>query len=107
MNAWMLLTCAIAIEVIGTLLLKLSNGFENTFYGVVSIICFCLCFVILAPVMKSLPVGLVYAIWSGVGIVAASLIGVVLFKETLNLSQVLFIGLILVGTVGLKFSTGN
>lgn len=62
MNAWLFIVCAIALEVAGTFLLKLSNGFEKPLWGVLSILCYSACFLVLAPAMKLLPVGVVYAI---------------------------------------------
>lgn len=105
MNAWFFLAFAIALEVAGTFLLKLSNGFENWKWGMLSIACYSACFWVLAPAMKVLPVGVVYAIWSGVGIVAASLIGIYAFDERLGALQFFFIALILIGAVGLNLST--
>jgi small multidrug resistance pump len=56
----------------------------------------------MAPAMKVLPVGVVYAIWSGIGIVAAAAIGVVAFGEKLGAMQYLCIALVLIGAVGLR-----
>lgn len=105
MNAWILLGMAIALEVIGTFLLKLSNGFEKWYWGALSIFCYSACFWVLAPAMKALPVGVVYAIWAGVGIVAATAIGVVAFNERLDAIQYICIVLVLIGAVGLKVTT--
>ncbi|MCF8492402.1 MAG: hypothetical protein K9G25_01145 [Sphingomonadaceae bacterium] len=55
--------------------------------------------------MKALPVGVVYAIWAGVGIVAAALIGIFAFDEKLGLVQYLCIALVLIGAIGLKITT--
>ena len=104
MNAWVLLSLAIFLEVCGTFFLKLSDGFEKWHFGVISILFFMSCFVALAPVMKALPVGIVYAVWAGVGIVAASLIGVWIFGDKLGAIHLVFIAMILVGTVGLKMN---
>lgn len=105
MNAWLLLGLAIAFEVCGTFLLKLSDGFEKWYFGMLSILSFFACFAVLAPAMKTLPVGLVYAIWAGVGIVAATLIGILVFDERLSLIQIGCIVLILIGCMGLKLSS--
>ena len=105
MTAWLFLAGAIALEVAGTFLLKLSNGFEDWRWGVLSIACYSACFWFLAPAMKVLPVGVVYAIWAGVGIVAASLIGVFAFDERLGAIQFLFIALVLIGAIGLNLTT--
>ncbi|MEO9463303.1 MAG: multidrug efflux SMR transporter [Marinomonas sp.] len=105
MNAWFYLAAAIVFEVSGTLLLKLSNGFEKWHWGVLSILCYSVCFWVLAPAMKVLPVGVVYAIWSGVGIVAVSMISVFAFEERLSALQFGFIAMILIGAVGLNLTT--
>ena len=102
MSAWAFLAAAIALEVSGTFLLKLSNGFERPLWGTLSILCYSACFWVLAPAMKALPVGVVYAVWSGVGIVAAALIGLLAFGERLGAVQLLCIALILAGAVGLR-----
>ena len=103
--AWLFLLLAIALEVTGTFLLKLSNGFENWKWGALSIVCYSLCFWALAPAMKVLPVGVVYAIWAGVGIVAAALIGLLAFGERLGPAQLACVAMVLVGAVGLRLTT--
>ena len=105
MTAWVYVGAAIALEVTGTFLLKLSNGFEKWQWGSLSILCYALCFWALAPAMKVLPVGLVYAIWAGVGIVAAALIGFAAFGERLGPLQLVFIAMVLVGAVGLRLTS--
>lgn len=105
MNAWIFLSIAIALEITGTFLLKLSNGFEKWHWGALSILCYSACFWVLAPAMKALPVGVVYAIWAGVGIVAATIIGIIAFDERLGVLQYLCIVLVLVGAVGLRLTT--
>lgn len=105
MNAWIFLAFAIALEVTGTFLLKLSNGFEKWHWGALSIFCYSACFWVLAPAMKALPVGVVYAIWAGVGIVAAAVIGVLAFGEKLSALQYLFILMVLGGAIGLRATT--
>jgi multidrug transporter EmrE-like cation transporter len=102
--AWLFLAIAIGLEVCGTFLLKLSNGFENRLWGSASITCYAACFWFLAPAMKTLPVGLTYAIWAGVGIAAASVLGWIAFDEELALVQYGFIFLILIGVVGLRMT---
>ena len=82
MNAWFFLALAITLEVSGTFLLKLSNGFEKWQWGALSIACYSACFWVLAPAMTVLPVGVVYALWAGVGIVAAAIVGIAAFDES-------------------------
>ena len=104
-SAWLFVAAAIALEVTGTFLLKLSDGFARWHWGMLSIFCYSACFWALAPALKLLPVGVVYAVWAGVGIVAAALLGVIVFGERLHAVQLLCIALVLVGAVGLRLTT--
>ncbi len=85
-------------------MLKMSDGFAKWHFGVMALILYSACFWMLAPAMKVLPVGVVYAIWSGVGIVAISLIGLFAFDERLGALQFAFIAMILIGAVGLNLT---
>ncbi|MEL7451991.1 MAG: multidrug efflux SMR transporter [Pseudomonadota bacterium] len=105
MSGWIYLGIAILLEIVATTLLKLSDGFENYVWGFSSIACYSLCFFAMAPALKLLPVGTVYAIWSGIGIVAIVGIGAFFFDERLALIQYGYIILILVGAVGLRLTT--
>lgn len=105
MNAWALLAVAIAFEIAGTSLLKASDGFARWGYGMGSMACYWVCFAFLAAAIKTIPVGIAYAIWSGVGIVAIALIGWLAFRQSLSIAQIAFIALILIGAVGLNLST--
>ena len=105
MNPWLCLAAAIVLETTGTFMLKLSDGFEKQTYGWLAIGLYSACFWVLAPALKVIPVGVAYSIWAGVGIAAAALIGFVLFHERLGALQLGFIGLIVVGAVGLRLTT--
>ena len=105
MSAWMFLTVAIALEVVGTVFLKLSNGFEKWHWGALSILCYICCFWAFAPALKTIPVGVAYALWAGIGILAVTLIGFAVFHERLGAVQLGFIALIAVGAVGLRLTT--
>lgn len=107
MGAWTWLAAAIALEVLGTFLLKLSNGFERWGLGVLSIASYAACFVALAPALRSIPIAVAYAVWSGVGIVAAVLIGFMAFGERLGPLQLGCIALILIGAMGLRLTTAG
>ena len=104
MNAWIFLGLAIAFEVTGTFFLKLSSGFEKWQWGLASLAAYSLSFWMLAPAVKVIHVGIAYAIWSGCGIVAISVIGIFAFEERLSAVQFGFIGMILIGAVGLNLS---
>ena len=104
MGPWLFLACAISLEVIGTSLLKLSDGFEKVHWGVLSLAAYSCSFWFLAPALKAIPVGAAYAIWSGVGIIAIAIIGTFFFDQRLSLLQYAFIGLILIGAIGLRLT---
>ncbi len=105
MSAWFYLSLAIVFEVSGTLLLKYSDGFEKVGLGMASIACYSVCFWLLAPAIKVIPVGVAYAIWAGMGILTISILSIFLFGQKLGGPQYGFIGLILIGAVGLNLTT--
>lgn len=105
MQVWILLGFAIAFEVAGTLFLKASNGFENIGLGMAAIGGYMVSFWFFAPVLKVLPAGVAYAIWAGVGISMVAILSFFLFKQSLSAAQMVFIGLILTGAVGLNLTT--
>ncbi len=108
MNAWTYLVIGIVFEVIGTTSLKLSNGFSDSLWSTVCIGCFIAAMYALSLSVKTLDISMVYAIWSGVGIAIISLIGVFFFHEQLTFIKLFFIGLIIIGVIGLQFqSTGH
>jgi len=105
MNAWVLLALAIAFEIAGTSLLKASHGFTKPVFGMASMACYGLCFWLLAFAFTRIPIGIAYAIWSGVGVVAIALIGWLAFRQSLSLYQTGFILMTIVGTTGLYLVT--
>lgn len=102
MNAWSYLLLGIFFEVIGTTCLKLSDGFTQPIPSTVCVICFAFAMYALSISVKDIDIGVVYAIWSGVGIALITMIGAFYFDEFLNLKKLLFIGLIIIGVVGLQ-----
>jgi len=103
MSAWIYLAIAIALEIGATLCLKLSAGFTD--YGIASLFLYCLCFVFFAPALKHLPMGVMYAIWCGAGIVGIAVLGYFLFDQALTPIQMTFIGMITAGAIGLNITT--
>jgi small multidrug resistance pump len=90
---------AIIAEVIGTSALKTSEGFTKLVPSGIVVLGYGAAFYLLSLVLKSLPVGIVYAIWSGVGIVLITIVGVVAFKQTLDLPAIIGMSLIVAGVV--------
>jgi len=104
---WLLLAIAIGIELIGTVALKISDGFAKWHWGVLAILLYAVCFWLLANVLKSIPIGIAYAVWSGAGIAAITAIGFLAFDERLGAAQLLFIVMIVAGCAGLRLTTGT
>ena len=104
--AWIYLAIAIVTEVIGTIAIKASDGFTNSTAGTVCLIAYCIAFYFLSLVVKTIPVGIAYAVWAGVGIVLVSAISVVWFKQVPDLPAIIGITFIVVGVVVINvFST--
>ncbi|WLT05867.1 DMT family transporter [Gilliamella apis] len=99
MNAYLLLFAAIICEVIATSSLKLSNGFTNLTFSIITIIGYSASFYILSLALKTIPVGIAYAIWSGIGIIIISLIAWIFLKQSLDLAALIGMGFIILGVV--------
>lgn len=102
MNAWLALAIAIVAEVIGTSALKLAEGFTRPWPSVVVVIGYATSFYFLSVVLRQLPVGVAYAVWSGVGTVLITLVGVVAFRQRIDLAGLLGIALIIAGVLVLN-----
>lgn len=102
--AYLYLMTAIALEIAGTFCLKLSNGFTNTTPSILVFVFYGLMNVPFILAMKDLPLSVVYAIWSGVGLIAAGAIGFVYFNEPVTLWRLAFLAITFSGVVGLAFS---
>ncbi|KWR91147.1 DMT family transporter [Cupriavidus sp. IDO] len=97
MNGYLLLTLAIVAEVIATSSLKASQGFTRLLPSLLVAGGYVVAFYLLMLVMKTVPVGVAYAIWSGAGIVLVTLIAMVLYRQIPDLAACLGIGLIIAG----------
>lgn len=96
---WAALGGAILCEVVGTSLLQASEQFTKPWHTAGMAVCYGLAFYLLSLALKSIPVGIAYAIWSGLGVVLISLIGVAVFKQKLDLPAVLGLVMIVGGVV--------
>ncbi|ANJ67485.1 multidrug transporter [Halothiobacillus diazotrophicus] len=96
---WLYLGIAIVTEVIGTSALKSAEGFTRFWPSVLVVVSYALSFYLLSLTLKTIPVGVVYAVWSGVGMVLLAIIGAVFFKQMLDTPAMVGIGLILAGVV--------
>ena len=97
--AYSYLAIAIIAEVIATSALKASEEFTKLVPSLIVVIGYGTAFYFLAHVLKTIPVGVTYAIWSGLGIVLVTIASVILYKQTPDLPAVLGMGLIVAGVV--------
>ena len=99
MIAYLYLGIAIAAEVVATTALRAANGFTVLIPSLISIVGYVVAFYFLSLTLRTMPVGIAYAIWSGVGIVIVSLLGLLLYKQVLDLPAILGMGLIMAGVI--------
>jgi len=90
---------AIVAEVIATSALKASDGFTRLWPSVLTVAGYAMAFVLLSLTLRTLPTGIAYAIWSGVGIVLISLVGWFWFGQSLDAPALLGMGLIIAGVL--------
>ncbi|MFI5907760.1 DMT family transporter [Dactylosporangium sp. NPDC051541] len=100
--AYVLLGLAIAVEVVGTSLLKATEGFTKLWPTVGVLVAYALAFLFMAQAVKVVPVGVAYAMWSGLGTAAIVAIGAVFLGEPLSLVKVIGVGLVIAGVVVLN-----
>ena len=96
---WIFLTIAIIGEVIATTALKYSNGFTKLMPSVIVIVGYSVTFYFLSLALRTMSVGIAYAIWSGVGIVLISIISYFAFNQKLDLPAIIGLSLIVIGIV--------
>ena len=94
-----LLFLAIVLEVIGTTALQMSQQFTKLLPSAVLVVCYATAFYLLSLTLKSIPVGIAYAIWSALGIVLISAVGLIYFKQRLDLPAMIGLGLIISGVL--------
>lgn len=102
---WFILVIAGLFEVGWAVGLKYTDGFTRLWPTVGTVISMIISMGLLGVAMKSLPAGTSYAVWVGIGIVGTAILGIVLFSEPRNLMRLVSLAVIVVGIVGLKFST--
>lgn len=101
---WLLLFAAIAFEVSGTTCMKLSEGFTRLWPSIGVIGFYCLSIVSLTLAVKTIEISVAYAIWSAVGIAVIASIGAIFFHEQLTPMRLFFLGVIIIGVIGLNLS---
>lgn len=106
MQQWLFLSIAIVSEVVATSALKASDGFSRLWPSLVVCVGYGTAFYFLSLTMRTVPVGVIYAIWSGAGIALIAVIGWVAFKQPLDTPAIVGMALIIAGVVVINvFST--
>ena len=98
-KAWVLLLFAITSEVIGTSCLKLSEGFSKPIPTLVVLVAYATSMLLLSRVVQTIPLGITYALWSGFGIIAIVLVGLLAYKQVPSPGQVVGIATITAGVI--------
>lgn len=108
MKIWVLLILGLAIlaEIVGTTSLKASEGFTRWWPLVLVVVGYAASFYLLALSLRELPLGFAYAIWSGLGTVGAVIVGWLVWRESLGISGLVGIGLVVAGVVVLNLYSG-
>jgi small multidrug resistance pump len=104
---WVYFFSAVFFEILGTILLKMSDGNTKMLYTVLSYSAYGICFFVFGKAIKDLDLGIAYAMWSGIGIVVTTFIGIWYFNDNASLLKYFFIVMILVGVIGLNLIQNN
>ncbi len=99
---YLYLACAIVAEVVGTSFLKLADGFTKPLPSLITVLGYATAFYFLSLTLRTIPVGVAYAIWSGVGVVLIALIAWLFLGQKLDAPALIGMGLIVSGVVVLN-----
>lgn len=102
MNKWIFLGLAIISEVVATTSLKSTEGFTKLVPSIIVVIGYTAAFYFVSLTLDTLPVGVVYAIWSGVGIALVAIISVIVLDQKLDAGAIVGMGLIIAGVVVMR-----
>lgn len=100
---YLFLALAIIFEVVGSSFIKASDGFTKLFPTTIVAVAYLICFYFLSLALKTIPLGIAYAIWGGMGIVLTAIISVLVFKQKLDTPAIIGIILIVAGVVVMNF----
>jgi small multidrug resistance pump len=102
MSKWIYLTLAIFSEVMATASLKSTEGFTKFWPSVIVLVGYCAAFYFLSMTLDTIPIGVAYAIWSGVGIAAITIVSIFVLDQKIDAAGFVGIGLIVVGVIVLR-----
>lgn len=102
---WIILTLAGFLEIVWAVGLKYTDGFTKLVPSVFTIVAMLLSFWLLSLSLKTLPLGISYAVWTGIGIMGTAIFGILWLGESASVLKIVFISLILIGIIGLNVSS--
>ena len=100
---WVCLFLAGILEIVWVVALKMSDGFTKIVPSAVMVVTIISSFVLLNLAIRSLPMGIAYAVWTGMGAAGAVIMGIILFREPCTFWHIFFLSMIIVGLIGIKF----
>ncbi|ENM3906317.1 multidrug efflux SMR transporter [Vibrio cholerae] len=103
--AWLILFLAGICEIAWAIGLKYSEGFSKPLASVATLSALVISFVLLGIALRTLPLGVAYGIWVGIGAVGTAVMGILLFGEAVNLFKLMSLALIVIGIAGLKLAS--
>lgn len=104
---WINLIIAGLLEVVWASSLKYTEGFTKLLPSLLTLATITASFILLAQALKTLPIGTGYAVWTGIGVVGTAIVGSVFLGESRDLPRFICIGLIVLGIVGLRFTSSK
>jgi small multidrug resistance pump len=107
MFAWAMLVATILLEVAGSTMMKLANGFTVFWPSVGVFVCYSAALAGLTMTLKYIELSIAYAIWAGAGTALIAVIGIVYFKEPVSAMKVISLLLVVIGVVGLQLSSSH
>jgi quaternary ammonium compound-resistance protein SugE len=105
--AWTYLLIASGFEILFAPGLKYADGFTRLGWSALTVAAGVASFLILSQALRMLPVGTAYAVWTGVGAVGATILGIFLFHEPRDAGRLVSIGLIISGIVGIRLTSAT
>jgi Membrane transporters of cations and cationic drugs len=106
-TAWFTLFAAGVFEICWAIGLKFSEGFTKLLPSILTVITYAASVWLLGRASRTLPIGTAYAVWTGIGATGTAVLGIVLFRESMNPARLFFLVLLVTAIVGLKFTAKN
>ena len=101
--SWLFLVAAGLLEIGWAMTMKYSQGFTRLVPSVLTVVLIMASLSLLSLALKTLPIGLAYAVWTGIGTVGVALVGILVFAEPASAARLGCMGLIIAGVAGLRF----